>query len=625
MSVWRPFIQELKRRKVFRVAVVYAATAFVVLQAADLILPALLLPDWTYRMLVLLVLFGFPVALALAWAFDITPEGVKRTEPQRAPAAPAGTADPLPALLGRRAAVVSGALVMLGIGLGAGWFLKPAGAADLIAPAAPAITDKSIAVLPFADFTPGGDQEWFSDGLTEEILNALARLPDLRVASRTGSFRFRGSNEEVAAIAASLGVAHILEGSVRRAGDRVRITAQLIRAADDVHLWSQNFDRDAADVIRVQEEIAFEIARTMRTALDPDALRRMVAAGTNSVAAYEAYLRGQHLSRQDMGRNSLAGLAAFEEARALDPQFADAHLAAASFWMAQMTPTATGSGVTDAPYREQERRAEERLAAAAATATDDVRRLRSEQARAEFKIQLRDAFTIARQVTERVPGEGRAWVNLAAIAIQVGEYDVAASSFRQAAALAENEAHALVDIFNRSHRVDVDGALALARRALALDSLDGAVLYQSHRVFLSAGRVPEAAALAERFRAAGGDGEWLAIVQIRQACAEGRLADATAAYGRLPDGWSRWLALMYLGRHAEAAALLRPMEEAGQLYALSGYLHYTFFDPSPFPNLSAALRRQGIARETLPIPYACPTGSVAASRPPDTATQQEPR
>jgi TolB-like protein len=600
----RDFISELKRRRVFRVTGIYAIVAWIVVQVAATTFPVLLLPDWTVRFVVALFLLGLPVVVVLAWLFDITPEGIERTQQAGKP-----DATPPPAR-GRafRRLPAWGLAVLLLAALGMSVYSyapfdreQHATAGATSSPAGE--VDRSIAVLPFADFSSGGDQEWFSDGLTEEILNALARLPDLRVASRTGSFRFKGRSDDVHTIAATLGVAHILEGSVRRTGERVRITAQLIRTADGVNLWSQNFDRDIADVIRLQEEIAFEIARTMRTALDPGALRRMVATGTNSVAAYEAYLRAQHLARS--GR-AIEALAAFEEARTLDPRFSDAHLRAASVWMGQMQPTLTGFGLTDLPYREKYSRAEERLAAATATATDEVRRVRSEQARAQLSLRLREAFELARQVTELVPSEQEPWIELGNVASQIGEYGVAASAFQRAAALAENEARALMNIFNRSHRVDVKGALTLAERALALDSTGLEILYQAHRVYLWAGRTPEAAALAERYRVLGGRGQQLAIVQIRQACAEGRADDAAAIHARMPDVPLRWLALTYLGRHAEAADLLRPMDEAGELYALIGYLYYPFFDPDAFPNLSAALRQQGVVRPPPPpIPYAC--------------------
>ena len=180
---------------------------------------------------------------------------------------------------------------------------------------------KSIAVLPFDDFS-ADDNEWFADGLTEEILNSLARTPDLLVASRTSSFAYKDTEEEIPAIARRLGVEHVLEGSVRRAGDRLRVTAQLIRASDGFHLWSENFDRDADDVIAIQEEIAIAIAKALKTAMDPKALEEMLSAGTRSVDAYEAYLEGLALrSESSASGENLRERAdqAFERARAIDP------------------------------------------------------------------------------------------------------------------------------------------------------------------------------------------------------------------------------------------------------------------------------------------------------------------
>jgi len=175
-----------------------------------------------------------------------------------------------------------------------GWLLAQVAAtpetpASAAAPA-PIDRSKSIAVLPFADFSPDGDQEWFSDGLTEEILYSLARTPDLLVASRTSSFKYKDADEDMPVIAQRLGVEHMLEGSVRRAGHRLRVTAPLIRASDGFHLWSQTYDRSADDVIAIREEIAIEIAQALKTAMDPEALAEMVVAGTRTVKAHEAYV-----------------------------------------------------------------------------------------------------------------------------------------------------------------------------------------------------------------------------------------------------------------------------------------------------------------------------------------------
>src|SRR6056297_1855717 len=291
------FFAELKRRKVVRVAVVYAATAFAVLQGADIMLPQMGVPEWGLSLVVALIVLGFPIALVLGWALELTPEGIKRTEATPSESSEAAT----PALLGKRTLFASALLVVLGLGIGAGWFLRPVGAPEAIpaeeSAAAPvatatAVADKTIAVLPFADFSPARDHESFADGLTEETLNALARTPDLLVTARTSSFRYKDSTLDVPQIAAELGVAHVLEGSIRSTPQRIRVTAQLIRAADGFHLWSQTYDRDPADMIEIQEDLARNIALAMETTMDPQALSDMARVGTRSVEAYQAYIRG---------------------------------------------------------------------------------------------------------------------------------------------------------------------------------------------------------------------------------------------------------------------------------------------------------------------------------------------
>jgi TolB-like protein len=623
------FIDEIRRRKVVRVALVYVATAFAVVQAADVMLPRMGVPDWVTNLVVALAVLGLPIALVLAWALELTPDGVRVTR-----SATAGSQNPAPpALLGGGTIAVVALLLAVGAGLGAGLLLAPRmtvepgnimgagatpdGAASAAAP------DRSVAVLPFADFSPGGDQEWFSDGLAEEILNALARLPDLRVASRTGSFQFRGHSGDVRAIADSLGVAHILEGSVRRAGDQVRITAQLIRASDDAHLWSQNFDRDATDVIRVQEEIAYEIARTLRTALDPEELARMVAAGTNSVAAHEALLRYWYLENRAGDLEDFGLLAeayeALDEARALDPQFHRAHGTAAEFWLNQLTPTSRLGGVTDLTYGEREARALERIRAAEATAPDRLSRLQAERARARLEVRLRDALTLSQQIVELDP-RGQQWYELGRSALQIGRYDLARDAWREAAARPEDVRLGIIGVAMMYHRVDSEATLRLTDRWLAEESASLDELYQAHRVLLAGGRIEQAGTLAERYQARSPSEYGKVLVRIRQLCGEGRTADAEAYYDSLDstaataldDPVTRWHVLTYLGRTTEATELLRHYDDAGELFALSTFLEYAFFDPRPYPNLSAALRRHGALRtEPLPIPYACPPMRLA--------------
>jgi TolB-like protein/Flp pilus assembly protein TadD len=302
------FFTELKRRKVFRVAVVYAATAFAVLQVADIMLPQMNVPEWAMSLLVAFIVLGFPIALVLAWALEVTPDGgVQRTE------ADAASTDAATPLLGKRTLLAAALLVAIGIGLSAGWLLKPGsslppGPATVTEADADPITgdadaaETSIAVLPFADLSPERDHEYFSDGLAEEILNLLASVQDLSVASRTSAFSFKGSGLPIPEIAEQLDVNFVLEGSVRKAGERIRVTAQLIDARSDRHLWSKNYDRDLADIFAVQDEIAAAIGEALQVEL-LGAGGRKVASEALDPEIYEQFLQARFLLRQ---RNDVA-------------------------------------------------------------------------------------------------------------------------------------------------------------------------------------------------------------------------------------------------------------------------------------------------------------------------------
>jgi TolB-like protein/Tfp pilus assembly protein PilF len=322
---------ELKRRKVFRVAVVYAATAFVVLQAADIMLPRMGIPEWGVGLVVALAVLGFPIALVMAWALELTPDGLKRTE-----SAPAAQAEqgPAPALLGKRTVFVAALLVAVGVGIGAGWFLRPASGPDVTPPAelaadAPAVADRSIAVLPFADMSPNRDQEYFSDGLSEEILNLLAQIRDLRVIGRTSSFAFKGRNEDLRTIGSTLGVAYLLEGSVRKAGDDLRITAQLIEVEGGSHLWSQSYDRRLENVFAIQTEIAGSIAEALRISLVGPDQAAPVAQAAASLQAYDLFLQARRLIQGRTRSGIEAARELLDDALALDPDYAPALAAAA--------------------------------------------------------------------------------------------------------------------------------------------------------------------------------------------------------------------------------------------------------------------------------------------------------
>ena len=327
-------LAELKRRKVIRVAVVYAATAFVVLQAADIMLPRLAVPDWAMTLVVVFAVLGFPIALVLGWALEVTPDGVKVTRPRDA----VPTDEPPPSLLGKRTVFAAALLVVLGVGIGAGWFLRPVSGPDATPAAAPvadravdllALADKSIAVLPFADMSPDKDQEYFSDGLSEEILNLLAQIRDLKVIGRTSSFAFKGRNEDLRTIGSTLGVAYLLEGSVRKAGDDLRITAQLIEVEGGSHLWSQSYDRRLENVFAIQTEIAGSIAEALKTSLVGPGQAAPVAQPATSLPAYDLFLQARRLIHGRTRTELEAARKLLDDALALDPDYAPALAAAA--------------------------------------------------------------------------------------------------------------------------------------------------------------------------------------------------------------------------------------------------------------------------------------------------------
>ncbi len=300
------FVSELRRRKVVRLAVIYVIVAVGVIQAADAIFPALDIPEWGVSLVVVLVILGFPIAVVLSWMFDATSRGVRK-----AGGGGTVTADSPP----RRAADGDGA------------------DGSRVEATSHTTTERSIAVLPFVDLSEEGDNEFFSDGVTEEILNALTRLRELRVASRTSSFTFKRKDVDVRQIAESLNVATVLEGSVRKAGNRLRITAQLINASDGYHLWSQTFDRELEDVFEVQDEIARSIADALKVELDVHGSRQLVAGATENLEAYTLYLKGRYVYNKFRRADLRKSMHFYDQALGKDPRYARAYAGMADSWM----------------------------------------------------------------------------------------------------------------------------------------------------------------------------------------------------------------------------------------------------------------------------------------------------
>lgn len=302
---YQRFFAELKRRKVFQVAAVYGAGMFGVLQGADVLIPALHLPEELITWIAVLGLVGFPIALAVAWTYERSAAGLVRTDEaapgeltqiieapatKRWPVGIAAAAGTALLLFGTWFALGRPDPGMAGVGSEAGNEIASTGSQAMRS--GPREKDLSIAVLPFEDMSEAGDKEYFSDGLSEELIDALVRLEGLRVAARTSSFAFKGGGADVRTIADSLGVANVLEGSVRASGDRLRITAQLIQASDGFHLWSETYDRELTDVFEVQEEIAEAIAGELLGTLGLDR-RPEISIPRTDIAAYEQYLLGR--------------------------------------------------------------------------------------------------------------------------------------------------------------------------------------------------------------------------------------------------------------------------------------------------------------------------------------------
>jgi len=316
---------ELKRRNVFRVAGVYAVVGWVLAQISTTLEEALGLPAWFDGLIVALLLLGLPIAIVFAWAFEMTPNGVVRTE-----AVPDG--ESITAQTGHNLdyAIVAG-LVLLSVmvvwqQMGATPDTVDSIPAEVATPeAAPKVDAASIAVLPFADLSPAGDQEYFSDGISEEILNVLVAVDGLEVTSRTSAFQFKGGDLGIPAIAKSLNVRHVVEGSVRKSGETIRVTAQLIDAENDKHLWSQTYDRplNAENIFSIQDEIAKAIVGALSQTLGVGSLEQVqVSATTQNLNAYELYLQARplFLSRRDLDVADELLIEAIEQ----DPGFAKA-------------------------------------------------------------------------------------------------------------------------------------------------------------------------------------------------------------------------------------------------------------------------------------------------------------
>src|SRR5262245_59811481 len=413
------FFGELKRRNVYKVAAAYAVVGWLLVQVATQVFPFLEIPNWTIRLVILLTALGFPIALLIAWAFELTPGGVKRTEDADA--------------AGQRsrggiwiAVVVVGAALSITLFF-LGRYTAPKGTRSSGSLA------KSIAVLPFENLSRDPDNAYFADGVQEEILTRLAKIADLKVISRTSTQRYQSKPGNLSEIAKQLGVANILEGSVQKAGDTVRVSVNLIQAASDSHLWADTFDRKLTDIFGVESEIAKRIAESLQAKLTGSEEQALALKPTNNPEAYDAYLRGlafeaRYYSSFFSGDLEEKAISFFERAVQLDPNFAPA-------WARLSRANAAlsfGSPVSPVPRDAAKRR----LA--------DAQRLEPNSAETLLAVGyyqywvLRDhnaAKTTFVRVSKMLPGSSEVPSALGLIARREGQWDRSISYFEQALAL----------------------------------------------------------------------------------------------------------------------------------------------------------------------------------------------
>jgi TolB-like protein len=344
------FFEQLKQRNVVRVALLYLVACWLILDPVHVVFHMLEVPAWANRLVVILMAIGFPAVLLFAWAFEITPEGLKPTvevDPKKS----------IRTLTGRRLdrAIIVVLLLALGYFVADKFWLtrQEAAPASVTAPQPPvalvstanAGPEKSIAVLPFADMSEKKDQEYFSDGLAEELIDQLAKVPQLHVIARTSAFSFKGKSDDIPTIARKLNVANILEGSVRKSGVHLRVTTELIQADTGRDIWSQTYDQELKDVFKVQDEIAGAVVEALKVHLLPGQPLPM-AQRTGSTQAYNQYLLGRQFGDRETLDDWRRAINAYRKAIEIDPKFAAAHarLAASEVWLTDQPGNSSGAG-----------------------------------------------------------------------------------------------------------------------------------------------------------------------------------------------------------------------------------------------------------------------------------------
>jgi len=446
----RDFLAELKRRNVYKVAVAYAVVAWLLIQVATQVFPFFEIPNWAVRLVVLILILGFPVALIFSWAFEITPEGIKReseVDPNKSITAHTGRK-----LIGITIALAVIAAGLLALQLSHVRLFSGAGAPT--ASVVSAAMAKSVAVLPLVNTSGDPTNEYFSDGLSEELIAVLAKIPELKVIGRSSSFLFKGSSGDAKTIGEKLGVAHLIEGSVRKQGERVRIVAELINATDGRELWSETYDRELKDVFAVQAEIARAVAEQMKIKLLGRTTQSDAMPSNENLTAHNAVLQADFYFQQQTAESMQKAISFSQEAVRLDPNYAFAFAKLSQAWRQY----------------------------GASFATDDA-----DKAYAEARQAAEKAVSLAPELVEAHKALG--WVAMTPDL----DFRTAEKEFRRALETSPSDATAKNAL---SYTLMAQGRLAEAeqacREALGLDPLLTTLWFNLGRLAVAAGRYKEA-------------------------------------------------------------------------------------------------------------------------------------
>lgn len=563
------FFAELKRRNVYKVAVAYAVVAWLLIQAASILFPTFDMPAVAMKLLVFLLAAGFIVALVVAWAFEMTPEGMKRTAEvsnEELQTLPYWSKRKFAALIITLALIAAGLLVFQLIRARSNSRMEGGAPAppraESLAGARPSISEKSIAVLPFDNLSRDPDNAFFAEGVQDEILTRLAKVADLKVISRTSTQRFKSAPDNLPQIAKQLGVMHILEGSVQKSNDQVRVNVQLINAMTDAHLWADTYDRKLTDIFAVESEIAHTIADQLQAKLTAPEKQMMAMQPTTDMAAYELYTKGRSLWAKRTGDNIPKAIAFFEQAIARDPNYALAYSGLASAYV--ILPFWTNANRHDATAKAKE------AALKALELNPNLAEAHLALGKVLFfgEIDIPGATREYERAIELKPNEAAAhhWYGNDALAA-VGRFEEAIAEGKRAVALDPLSSVMNIDLGETMYYARrYDEAEQQMRKGQDLDPTSVYAHYNLGLVFQAKGDLSTAIAEYEKAKQQPGDNP---LVSSLSAAAKAQTGDKNAAVQMLGDldklsqrrepvGYYR--ALLYLSLNSKAEAL-RALEQ----------------------------------------------------------------